>query len=106
MTPRRPVATSPGPAPKKDLAPSELREAIARLSKRRDEVAAFDVQAMREKRPPELDALSTAVTRALGKTFGEGTADFRRFQPAGQLAHRPISISVGHGGNRDRKSVV
>ena len=96
---RRSAPSAPGPAPKKQMTPAELRDGIARLTKRREEVAAFDVGAMRVGQPPELAALSTAVTRALEKTFGEDTADCRRFASAARLAWQvPAGLLVAGSG--------
>jgi hypothetical protein len=80
---------------KKHLTPDEMRAGIARLRKRLEEVEAFNASTMRDRNPPELVALATAVTRALERTFGEGTTDFKRFAPAGKLAWSPIVISMG-----------
>lgn len=82
--------TQPTIAPKLQLSPDEMRAAVSRLSKRLEELDSFDVQSMKENRPPDLMALETSITRTLARAFGENTADFRRFQSAGELSFKPI----------------
>lgn len=77
------------PSPKKELSAEEILAGIARLTKRLQEVEAFDPTRMTESCPPELSALETAVTRAIEKTFGESTKDFHRFSEAGRLCWSP-----------------
>lgn len=91
---RRSPPTKP-PAPKKSLTVDEMRAGITRIAKRLEELDAFNVDAMRDKHPPELTALSTAITRALEKTFGEATSDFQRFSEAGTLSWRPMVFTLG-----------
>lgn len=76
---------SPAPSVKKQLTADEIRAGIARLKSRREELDRFDPNTMSESFPPELNALCTSITRALEKTFGEGTSDFKRFADAGDL---------------------
>jgi predicted nucleotide-binding protein len=85
---RKPV--QPMITAKLQLSADEMRAAVSRLSKRLEELDSFDVQSMKENRPPYLMALETSITRALVRAFGENTADFRRFQMAGELSWKPI----------------
>jgi len=76
-----------------------MRNGIARLEKRVEELAAFDPQKMTEDRPVELKALSTSIQTTLGRIFGEGTADYRQFSPAADLQWNPGigALYVGRG---------
>lgn len=76
-------------APKIHLSLADMKAGILRLKKRIDELEAFDPSQMQVPSPPELAALELAITRALEKTFGENTADFRRFSGAGDLIWSP-----------------
>jgi len=80
---RRPSASQL--APKKILNAAELHNGIARLQKRIEDLEAFDPKKMTEKRPPELEGLSSAIKATLARIFGDGTADFQRFLPAADL---------------------
>ncbi|WP_238298129.1 hypothetical protein, partial [Methylobacterium soli] len=68
---------------KEGLTPDEMQAGILRLGKRLEEVEAFDARSMSDRCPPELIALQAAVTRALERTFGAGSPDFKRFSSAG-----------------------
>jgi len=87
--------TQPASAPKKKMAAAEIRQGIDRIQKRLDEVAAFNVDNLREEFPPELKALSTAVSRSLEKTFGEDTNDYKRFALAANLQWFPGFFIAG-----------
>lgn len=83
-------STPPQEAARKELTQDELRNGIARLEKRIEEVAAFDPQKMTETHPPELKAISTSIETTLGRIFGENTPDFRRFRLAASLQWAPV----------------
>ncbi len=85
----------PQPTAKKRLTSEEMSAGIARLHKRLEEVEAFNANTMQERRPPELMALETGVMRALERTFGENTADLKRFAPAGMLTWSPRVFTMG-----------
>lgn len=72
-----------------------MRAGIMRLTKRIEELEAFNPNEMQTSFPPELGALATSITRALEKTFGENTADFRRFADAGSLRWSPGFFIMG-----------
>jgi predicted nucleotide-binding protein len=91
---RRPPSV-PLVAPKLHLSTAEMQAGIVRLRKRLEELEAFNPEQMQERSPPELAALETAITRALEKTFGENTADFRRFSGAGDLRWSPGFFIMG-----------
>lgn len=91
----RPVKPA-GPAPSIEITPERMRSGVGRLTKRLEEVDAFNVQAMQERTPPELAALSAGILSSLAKTFGEDTAEYRRFAPAANLQWNPaFAISGG-----------
>ncbi len=72
-----------------------MREGVARLSKRLEELNAFDAGKMWVESPPELKVLETAIERALAKTFGDDTPDFRRFRTAASLRWSPMAYIGG-----------
>jgi predicted nucleotide-binding protein len=83
-----------GPAPKISQSAQSIRMGIDRLAARIKELEAFDASKMQSGRPPELIALETSIQRSLEKTFGEDTADFRRFRSASELHYSP-TIFIG-----------
>jgi predicted nucleotide-binding protein len=74
----------------KQLTPDEIRNGIARLEKRIEELADFNPQKMTVTHPHELKALSTSIQTTLGRIFGENTPDYQRFSPAADLQWAPI----------------
>ncbi len=76
-----------GPAPSRRLDQGEIRNGIARLSKRAEELNAFDPSAISNGNTPELMALSTAITDSLAKTFGPDTHEYRQYIAAADLAY-------------------
>jgi hypothetical protein len=85
----------PRPAPKILHTPQSIRMGIDRLAARIKELEAFDPSKMQQGRPPELIALETSIQRSLEKTFGEDTADFRRFRAASELHYSPSILISG-----------
>ena len=83
-----------GPAPKVHMSADEIQQGIRRIETRIRELEAFDPRAMNEPYPPELTALSTSIQRSVEKTFGEDTADCRRFSAASHLRHVPTTLLV------------
>jgi len=71
-----------------NLTADRIRAGIARIKSRIEELDCFDPSVMTEECPPELEALSTAIIRALEQIFGEGTSDFNRFVDAGDLQYK------------------
>ncbi|WIA55222.1 nucleotide-binding protein [Sphingobium sp. WTD-1] len=74
---------------------ADMHEGVARLTKRLEELNAFNARNMVEEHPPELRALETSIERALAKTFGDNTSDFRRFSSAASLRWSPMVFTVG-----------
>jgi len=66
-----------------DHDPEEMRQGIARLKKRLDEVKAFDPASVTEQNNiPHVGVLSAAVDEALIRTFGADTLDYKRYSDA------------------------
>lgn len=72
-----------------------MREGIARLTTRLEELNAFDARQMSVEQPPELKGLEAAIERSLEKTFGADTSDFRRFSSAANLRWSPSFFIAG-----------
>jgi hypothetical protein len=83
------------PSVKLELSAEGIKQGIARLSARLEELTAFDPMKMQEGSPPELRALETAIERAVEKTFGEGTADCGRFSAASKLRYSQMFLTIG-----------
>jgi predicted nucleotide-binding protein len=73
----------------------EMRLGIDRLQKRIAEIRAFDLGKVTRGTVPELTALSAAIAAALAKTFGEDTAEHRRFLAEKDLNWSPIVYFAG-----------
>lgn len=82
--------------PSKQLTPSEIEKGLARLRTRLAELEAFDPSGIREKRPPELVALSTGIEAALSKTFGDKTSEYYRYLEASDLLWSPAIFIGGY----------
>lgn len=78
-----------GPAPKIQLSVEQMRSGVGRLTKRLEELQAFDAANMQDRSPPELVALSAGIRSSLAKIYGEDTAEYRRFSGAGDLHWSP-----------------
>jgi predicted nucleotide-binding protein len=73
-------------AAKPVLTASEIRRGIERIQSRIADLEAFNIGLVRSAdNPPELRALETSIERTLGKSFGDNTADYKRFVEASQL---------------------
>lgn len=79
--------TAPPAPPQYDA--DTLRKLIARLEARLFDLRAFDFDAMKENRPPELEALQARIGDALRTAFGEKTARFWAFSDAADLLWSP-----------------
>jgi hypothetical protein len=67
------------PAP---LTRVKMRTAIARLKQRLLELRAFDPATVNARDEPRIGALEQAIDQALVRSFGAGTADYRRYAAA------------------------
>lgn len=83
---RPPINSQPrAPAPKKQIAVAEMQRGIERLQGCIKNLEAFDIASMTATHPPEISGLQVSVKGAIEKSFGEETADFRRFSEACNL---------------------
>jgi predicted nucleotide-binding protein len=74
----------------KILTPEQMRQGIARLTKRVEEVRAFDPATVVEQyNNPQIDALSAAIDDSLVRTFGAGTVDYDRYRRAAEFDNGP-----------------
>ncbi|WP_020176455.1 TIR domain-containing protein [Methyloferula stellata] len=89
---RQPKSLAPPQAAK--LTPQQMQAGITRLTKRLDEVKAFNPQSVTDQfNAPELDALEAAVDAALVDTFGSDTADYHRYRQAKDFDRGPYNMS-------------
>jgi hypothetical protein len=81
--------------PRRRITPSEpkpmvltrvkMRTAIARLKQRILELQAFDPATINNRDEPRIGVLEQAIEQALDRSFGAGTADYRRYAIAKRL---------------------
>jgi hypothetical protein len=89
---RRPAATSP--ARPIDLSPEEMRRGIDRLSKRLEDVKAFEPTSVTEQHNiPHVEALAAAVDDTLVRTFGADTLDYKRYSDAAYFDNGPFNYA-------------
>lgn len=83
---RRPPQHAPvPPAPAKRRTALEMQRGIERLKERMRALEAFDPKAMVVEEPPEIAGMQVDLKGTLKKIFGEGTADYLRFESASDL---------------------
>ena len=96
--------TTPPPKPERPiLTVEQKRRCIDRLSKRIEELEAFEPQTVQKRFPPEVTALGNAIDEALSAAFGHGTVEYSRYSSATRLDHGPprfVSTTL-HGGGQD-----
>jgi len=85
-------ASPPRPEPA-SLSIEQMRRGIERLNRRIVELEAFDPQAVRKRRPPEVTALQNAIDEALTTAFGHATIQYRRYVGAIRLDNGPMAIA-------------
>jgi hypothetical protein len=76
------------------LTPVKLRTAIARLQRRLRELRAFDPATVNARDEPRVGVLQRAIDQALVRSFGAGTAGYRRYAAA-QWLDRAGHVSGG-----------
>jgi hypothetical protein len=54
------------------------------------ELRSFDIQAVKNRAPPEAMALENSIDEALSAAFGHGTVEYGRYKSAAQLDHGPL----------------
>jgi predicted nucleotide-binding protein len=91
---RRPA--KPVPASPPTLNPDQIRRRIQGLERCIDELKAFDPQTVQKRyNIPEVVAIETSITDALGAAFGHGTDRFRLFEDAARLDQGPHVARMG-----------
>jgi predicted nucleotide-binding protein len=79
----------------------EMRSGIERLTRRIEELKAFDPQSVSTHRSSEIVSLETAIEDTLAAVFGQGTPKFKRYRPACDLEPSPtLSLTPGWIGVR------
>lgn len=81
--------TTPVAPPKSAfLTLDELKLGIARLKRRIEQVEEFDPQTVtRENQSALVAPLRASIEDALGQTFGHGTVEYQRYEPAARFDH-------------------
>jgi hypothetical protein len=78
MTRERPALTVP-----------QQRRRIERLQNCIKDLRAFDITAVRNRNPPEAQALENSIDEALSAAFGHGTVEYQRYKSATELDQGP-----------------
>jgi predicted nucleotide-binding protein len=90
---RRPSRTHPTQPPPQPT-PEEIRQGIARLRKRLEEVNAFEPTSVIEQNNiPHVEALAAAVDESLIRTFGADTLDYKRYSDACFFYNGPFNYA-------------
>jgi hypothetical protein len=77
------MAISSAPLPRADLTPDRIRQGISRLERCIAIIEAFDAQTIQTPHDTsKAEGLSALVDSALVQTFGEDTAEYRRYSGA------------------------
>ena len=72
----------------------EIRQGIDRLTKRLEEVRAFEPTSVTEQNNiPHVEALAAAVDGSLRRTFGADTLDYRNYSDAGFFDNGPFNYA-------------
>jgi predicted nucleotide-binding protein len=107
MTPRRP----PQPPEDRSLTVDDMRNGIARLQRRLDELKALDPRSVTDYRSSPIVSLETGIEQTLGAVFGQGTPKFKLYraacdlEPAPVLTMTPSWIAARGGGGGGRNGV-
>ena len=73
------------PPPSANLSVEQMRSALLRLEKRLDDLGAFDPTNITKRQDPRIQALENKIDDFLVRTFGEGTAEYKRYSSATRL---------------------
>ena len=73
------------PPPSANLTVEQMKSALTRLDKRLDDLRAFDPEEITKRNDPRIDALENKIDDFLVKTFGEETAEYKRYSSATRL---------------------
>jgi hypothetical protein len=69
----------------------DIRQGIVQLKIRLDEVSAYEPTSVTDQNDiPEIEALSAEVVKALTRTFGANTPDFKRYSDAAYFDNWPF----------------
>jgi predicted nucleotide-binding protein len=83
---------------RQDLSIDEKRQGILRLTRRIEELDAFDPNTLvRRFNNPDIRALETAIATTLTAIFGDQTPEYRRYASATRLDHGPITMGGSWG---------
>ena len=78
--------STPSPPEIRSLGVLEMQNGIERLTRRVEELKAFDPQSVSRHGSSEIVSLKTAIEDTLAAVFGQGTPKFKRYRPAFGLA--------------------
>src|ERR1017187_9279991 len=72
------------------LTVEQLQRGIARLTRRLEEIEAFDPQTVQKRWGPEIKALETAIEETLASAYGHNTIEYNRYKAAVHLDIGPV----------------
>lgn len=87
--------STPAEPKRQELTADEIRLGISRLQKTVDAVIAYDVDAITERHPSDLNALQKRIQTALEKTFGSNSSQYEAYRYSADLDHFSMIVS-GH----------
>lgn len=87
---KRQSPSQPRPA---NLTPQQMKAALPKLQRRRDELTAVDTNSIRERGDPRIKALEQKIDDTLTEIFGHDTVEYERFRVWG-LDTEPGSMCV------------
>jgi hypothetical protein len=93
--------------------PTSIRTALRKLRRRLTETEAFDPQAVKDRRDPQVDALETTIRETLADVFGRNSGSYRSYQSAATIdtaginmngtPHHEVIAGLVHGRERSIK---
>jgi hypothetical protein len=76
------------------LTAAQIRQGVARLESRLQEVNQSEPTSVQEQfNAPHVEALGAAIDESLARTFGTDTADYKRYKGAAEFAQGPIYMN-------------
>jgi hypothetical protein len=84
----------------------QRRRRIERLQSCIKDLRSFDIEAVKNRNPPEAEALENSINEALSAAFGHGTVEYQRYKSAMELDQGPmytpsmVAMSAGPRGSR------
>lgn len=76
-----------------DLSVEQMKSALPRLTKRLEELRAFDPAHITKRGDPNVKTIENAIEDFLTRTFGAGTVEYRRYSPAARLDTASIYVN-------------